>query len=174
MFFIPVLSSLPIIHLVHTSLPATVNSCQATKLQIQTNNMSDFGDAIANFMVLLVCTVTFVSLPLWRSEKVHKRSKKGKGGQRVAQKTPRVIASKDRKRANSLADSSTLYEGTQSCGSDVTVLSRIGGQDRIKLNSTTCQYISRRTSLYNHLNIEELYHDQNQPSTRPPNRSSIL
>jgi hypothetical protein len=56
--------------------------------------MSDFGDAIANFMVLLVCAVTFVSLPLWRSEKVQRSKKgKGKGGRRVARKTPKVIVS---------------------------------------------------------------------------------
>jgi hypothetical protein len=89
--FISVLSSLPIIHLstLCYQLPAT--SYQATKLLLlteqptntnrptltQTNNMSKF---IANFMVLLVCTITFVSLPLWRSEKVQRRSKKGKGG----------------------------------------------------------------------------------------------
>jgi hypothetical protein len=31
---------------------------------------------IANFMILFLCTIIVVSLPLWRSEKVQKRSKR--------------------------------------------------------------------------------------------------
>jgi hypothetical protein len=40
------------------------------------SQQSNMFKLIANFMILFLCTIIVVSLPLWRSEKVQKRSKR--------------------------------------------------------------------------------------------------